>query len=246
MQTHQAALFKSKGYVVAKEALSQSSLDRLRSDLNNLIDLFDHSLDKGCSLDQKLIALNRHNQKALYHFQVHASKLASLSALSSDTHTLLSNLSEQPQHCLFLEGMGYVLGIPHSDRLSYGWHQDGTYHQQLSGNSVHVWFPIFSPVTLNNGAMSFLSGSNELGVLPYLKSKPHPDGYTTNLVSGIDEFVNQYDEVICDLNVGDCVFFDDMLIHRSNPNKTERCRVAGVFKYSFALNFQTAIPIVGV
>ena len=238
-------IFERDGYVALQAVLSEVKLLRLRKDLQLIIDKHDHLLSKEDSLDKKIINLNKTNKKSLYNFQIEASKLVSLYALADDLLNIVEKFSYYDNKPL-LEGVGYVLGIPDSNRLSYGWHQDGTYQEKMTGTRLHVWFPIFNDATLKNGCMTFLEGSHNLGVLGFKKIKYENMGYTTNSVENIDTIIEQHRHIACELSVGDCVIFNDSLIHRSNKNLTQFCRVAAVFKIRFTDNLEKHLSLVGI
>ena len=61
-------LFQRDGYVALEEVFSETSLKRLRMDIQLLIDKQDHPLNKDSSLDEKLINLEKTNKSALYNF----------------------------------------------------------------------------------------------------------------------------------------------------------------------------------
>ena len=238
-------IYQRDGYVALKKVFKERTLLRLRDDISLLVDQFDHSIDNNSLLDLKLINLEKTNQEQLHKFQIEASKLISLNALLYELYEVLGpfcNDHYRPR----LEGIGYVLGIPGSSRLSYDWHQDGSYHENAVGSRLHVWFPIFHDATINNGCMTFLEDSHKIGILNYTTTNKTKDGYTTNLVQNIDDIESQSKKILCELEVGDCVFFSDSIIHKSNENLSNLCRIAGVFKITFVQNSQKNISIVGV
>ena len=239
--------YELEGFVAVKKVFSDTTLARLRSDLvSSLGELCSKKggIGHDTTFDSKLIYLESIDKPLLHRYQIYASKLNSLLGATADLQESLSIIF--PEKTLYFEGMGFVFGIPKTTRLSYGWHQDGTYHQDDTSSRIHVWFPIFLDVCLENGAMSFLKGSHRAGVLGYCKEKSHSMGYTTNKVADIETVQKGCEELICSLNLGDCVIFSDTIVHRSNPNQTGLCRFAGVFKFSTVPTSSTAIELVGV
>lgn len=236
-------LFHHQGFVAVSSALTHDSLQLLREDLQRLLDN-SYPQRADMSFDERLIALEATHKEKLHTFQIEASKLSSLIAICSQLKLLLCRL--KPGALFYLEGMGYVLGLPNNERLSYGWHQDGSYHVNQLGSRIHVWFPVFRTAHFHNGAMSFLKGPSNLCLHDFEFRKAQKDGYTTNQIRDIDCILRYSDEVVCDLDVGDCVFFSDTLVHKSNLNKSNKCRLAAVFKFGTAPNSVDHIEIVGV
>lgn len=239
-------LYEENGYIAIRDAISKASLDRLRKDLIGLIVGADTDYQDFSKVDQMLIQLNETNRPALHKLQIAATKLSSFYAIVSELHEFVEEMNSSEDH-MFFKALGFVLGIPGSQRLAYDWHQDGTYHGNNSGEIVtHVWFPVFYPARKENGTMSFLDKSHRLGLLAFENIKLEKDGYTTHKVAEIDSLVGSHDELFCELELGDCLFFCDDIIHKSNVNQTELCRVAGVMKFTFNVSHEVHSGLVGV
>ena len=238
-------LYKDNGYIVVKNAISKKSLVRLQNDLISLFAKHYPDVKDALSLDAKIIDINKTDTASLHKLQIAATKLSSFYSLAGQIHDYLVEISP-PLSNLFFTGLGYVFGIPGSQRLAYDWHQDGTYHEGKNRTTIHVWFPIFYPVSIENGAMSLLENSHKLGLLDFEKFKFQNDGYTTNKVAGMEDILKTHRELFCGMDVGDCMFFCDALIHKSNNNRTQLCRMAGVMKYSLDPSYDVHSGLVGV
>ena len=235
-------IFLKNGYIAFRNIFDIKKINRIKNDFEEIINKYEHKMHYNSSIDEKIINLNLINQNALYEFQLEVSNLKSLKILSEDLNEIIPQIYKNDINPV-IESVGYVLGIPNSSRLSYDWHQDATYHDE--SKKINVWFPIFYEAELKNGAMSFLKNSHRLGKLEFEKIKTEQSGYTTNLIKNMNPLLNSM-EIICKLQVQDCVIFHDNLIHKSNKNLSNKCRIAGVFKYSFAVHSKNNISIVGV
>jgi ectoine hydroxylase-related dioxygenase (phytanoyl-CoA dioxygenase family) len=238
-------LYKNNGYVTVKDAISKKALGRLQTDLIALFNNKFGMVQSAEELDKTIIRLEKSNPAALYDMQIAATRLSSLYAISGEIYEFLVQIAP-PQRDVFLNAVGFLYGIPASQRLSYDWHQDGTYHHSSANTTIHVWFPIFYPATFTNGAMSLLERSHNLGLLDFSKHKFEDNGYTTNRVADIENCVQNHQELICEMHTGDCMFFCDELIHKSNLNQTTRCRIAGVMKFSLDASHEVHSGLVGV
>lgn len=238
-------LYKDNGYVVVKNAISKKILTRLQNDLISLFSKHYPEVKDAPSLDAKIIELNTKNPSDLHKLQISATKLSSFYSVLAEIHDNLIKFFP-PSVDLFFSSLGYVLGIPGSQRLAYDWHQDGTYHDGENKKSIHVWFPIFYSVSIDNGAMSLIENSHQLGLLDFKKTKFQVGGYTTNKVVHIEDILKAQRELVCEMDIGDCMFFSDELIHRSNINQTQQCRIAGVLKYSLTPTYDAHSGLVGV
>ncbi len=235
--------YRSEGYVAVRDVFQLLSLKKLQDDMKALLCLSPWNSNQNTSVDEKIIELNSSNPSALYSYQIAATQLWSFNSLMSELNKVVSNIAG-PGSIYFHVGQGFVLGIPKGKRLSYDWHQDGTYHS--TRRTVHVWFPVFRDATQSNGAMSFLEKSHELGILDFEKTKFASGGYSTNRISGIDALLENQNELICELKLGGCLFFSDEMMHKSNVNETDLCRIAGVVKISLDPSFEIHAGLVGV
>lgn len=230
--------YNEHGYLVLKNIISLDSLTQLQNDLNLFFTnetLSEQNILKD-SIDSQIISLNGHNPKRLHEIQIAASRFASLHLIAGEIYQYISRITEN-NNPVFLNQVGLLLGIPNNLRLSYDWHQDGTYHEDGSFSVIHVWFPIFNSSSLFNGAMSLLDGSHKEDLLEYSKFKHSSAGYTSNIPMVIDEKISKYEERCCSLELGDCLFFGDNLIHRSNLNQSDKCRIIGILKFSQIPNY---------
>ena len=136
-----------------------------------------------------------------------------------------------------------MLGLPGDRRLVYDFHQECHYMKGVNP-IVSAHFPLNVASTSANGAMSYLEKSSNLGPLPYQKNKI-TNGYTNLRPLDITNIVASYEEVQPELKVGDCLFFDEYCIHKSNWNSSNRPRLCGIFRVTTdleALNFKRLSP----
>ena len=235
--------YRSEGYVAVREVFQLSSLKKLQDDMKLLFRLQPWSAGENSDLDSKIVELNSTNPAQLHSYQIAATQLWSFYSLMSELDDVITRIAGQGT-VYFHVGQGFVLGIPKGKRLAYDWHQDGTYHS--ARKTIHVWFPVFRDATQINGAMSFLEKSHELGIFEFEKTQFSSGGYTTNKVSAVDDLLKNRNELICELELGGCLFFSDEMMHKSNVNQTDLCRIAGVAKVSLDPSFDIHAGLVGV
>ena len=75
--------------------------------------------------------------------------------------------------------------------------------------------------------MSMLSGSHVLGPVSFEKKRISNDSVTNLVPVEIDKIKKQFQEVHCILKPGDCVVFHKDLVHKSNFNASNSCRLVG-------------------
>lgn len=180
------------------------------------------------SLSEKIIELNKSNQKKLYQYNLCINEITEIHGLLLDVDSLLA------QHYSGFSGVGidrYVLlGIPADKRLAYSWHQESSYIPTVE-RLYNMWIPLFNPSVQENGAMSVLTGSHKLGNVGYERID-RPGGYC-DLVVDTKPIISKYPEHYCCIAPGDGILFDKNLLHRSNFNGTEKVRFSLVIRIGY-------------
>jgi len=104
-------------------------------------------------------------------------------------------------------------------------HQDNAYFCHQPPDVLTVWIAI-DPVTLDNGPVYYIRGSQKRGMLPH-----KPSGIKGNSM-GLDAAFDDSDPLVGTLDPGDALIHHCQTIHYSEPNRTEhsRCALLMVFK----------------
>jgi ectoine hydroxylase-related dioxygenase (phytanoyl-CoA dioxygenase family) len=89
--------------------------------------------------------------------------------------------------------------------------------------------------------MSVLSGSHKCGLLEFEKKRISSDSYTDLVPKNIDSIKSMYSEEFCELELGDCVIFNELLIHKSNYNNSDSCRTVSVWRVIANTNLSTTL-----
>jgi ectoine hydroxylase-related dioxygenase (phytanoyl-CoA dioxygenase family) len=133
-----------------------------------------------------------------------------------------------------------LLGVPAAELSCWGhmirkapggravsWHQDHAYWQpELDYHALGVWLPLHD-VSVEMGAMQFLPGSHERGLLAHR----HEDDPAHNLLT-VAEAPDATTAVACPLKAGGATFHHAETLHYTAPNATDRPRLA------FPMEFQ--------
>ena len=136
---------------------------------------------------------------------------------------------EDPE-LLLIDGPSIFVNRPKTERLLYKWHSEAHYYPKRR-NFLNIWFPVFVDKSKTNGTMSFKIGSHKRD-FPFSeyrgfnKDSENKSNYYTQLDIPAN-LLNDYDEFFCEVKLGEAVFFDRSLVHRSNHNPTS--------SYSFAI-----------
>ena len=100
------------------------------------------------------------------------------------------------------------------------WHQDEAFWEpELEYHALGAWLPLHD-VPVEMGCMQFIPGSHKAGVINHLHSG-HP---SENKLYAED--VDDSTAVACPLKAGGATFHDKCTLHHSEPNTTDRPRIA--------------------
>ena len=237
MKTESSIIFRSNdeamefydefGYVSLAGIIPTDSLLTVINDLEEAFSEF------GNSISSAICNLNSTDKPLLHKMHTQTSNLLSL-CLAIQSATKFSQRLVFGKKPLHIVSSGYLLGIPEDQRLTYNFHQESNYMKGFE-QIINLHFPLLGKADLSNGAMSVLAKSHKLGNLSYNKKRFSGDSYTDLIPVGIEDIVNDFQEIHLKLEPGDCVFFDGNLIHRSNFNSSDRCRLAGVVRLTTGL-----------
>ena len=114
------------------------------------------------------------------------------------------------------------------DGKSVSWHQDASYWPLSPTKAVTVWLAI-DDADRENGCMRFIAGSHHSGHLTYQPSGSHEDNVLNQTVDNPE----QYGRVVDDpLAAGECSIHSDLLLHGSEPNRSDRRRCGLTLRYA--------------
>jgi ectoine hydroxylase-related dioxygenase (phytanoyl-CoA dioxygenase family) len=106
------------------------------------------------------------------------------------------------------------------------YHQDNAYFCQTPPDMLTIWVAI-DPVTVDNGAVYYVRGSHQAGMLP-----TRPSGVTGNSIGLADPPSIRKSEQFCaTLEPGDAVIHHCQTIHHSDPNLTNQARLGLLLVY---------------
>ena len=131
------------------------------------------------------------------------------------------------------------LDVPNDKRNTLDWHQERSFFPQNRNglNGLVCWIPL-TDITEEMGPMHFSPRSHAEGQLKLSNKTKKNMSYTTQIPVP-EEFVSKYEDLAVRTNVGDAVFFNMLLFHRSGQNISNKVRLAtqGRFHTSTADDF---------
>ena len=131
------------------------------------------------------------------------------------------------------------LDVPNDKRNTLDWHQERSFFPQNRNglNGLVCWIPL-TDITEEMGPMHISPRSHAEGQLKLSNKTKKNMSYTTQIPVP-EEFVSKYEDLVVRTNVGDAVFFNMLLFHRSGQNISNKVRLAtqGRFHTSTADDF---------
>lgn len=126
-------------------------------------------------------------------------------------------------------GSHFFCKMPH-DGKTVAWHQDASYWPLSPSKAATVWLAI-DDADRANACMKFVAGSHHFGHMTY-RSSENDDHNVLN--QSIDN-AEQYGEVVYDeLKAGQISIHNDLLLHGSEANESDRRRCGLTLRYCTA------------
>ena len=224
LPAEQVLLYRDCGAVLIKNVIP---IPLISEALDSIADVY-RSEGLSGSLPEMVNYLNSKNQKLLHKLHVQTSRRDIFRHIEEALSDVFKALLHSSNYELIGGSGGYLLGLPRDARLVYDFHQECHYMKGVNP-ILTAHYPLNVACAADNGAMSYLHKSSELGAIPYNKQKIL-NGYTNLLPIGIEGIITSYDEIQPVIELGDCLFFDEYCIHKSNFNSSSSPRLCGIFR----------------
>ena len=198
--------FENDGFVIIKNTISNNVIREINSLTDEIIEYSQLGLEDPFS---KYYLRHRIDQGALYDlFQRHPEfhKLAK-------NNLIISKLKEVLGENIFLYENSLVYK-PKGKRNEVPWHQD--FMNRPDEPIKYIAWIALNDINKENGALKVIPGSHKLGFLPWhsVEGETH---HTRLILDGVDLSNSKYVE----LNAGDVLIFNQLLLHSSDRIKSE-------------------------
>ncbi|WP_440692185.1 phytanoyl-CoA dioxygenase family protein [Candidatus Pelagibacter sp. HIMB1695] len=219
--------YYSKGYVIIRNVLNKKDLDKCK---DQLILSYKKILRENINYNNIHELLTKYEKNKewdkLYIAFKDACQSKPFLRMSKKLENLTKNFFNVKTKTLTC---AYAIGIKNSKRTSYDWHQEKTYYSKIRKKTFHYQFPFFEKCIKLNGTMSVLEGSHTLGEISnYTYNRKFKKGVYSYIPKDIKLMQKYFKEKFLNMNIGDVCIFHENLIHRSNINKTNKVRFAGI------------------
>lgn len=218
------AQFEADGFVIIRDAINKELIMELRQYASDLL-----KCDVApSSIISAMEELEDSNKEAFYEFAnimgdvIPAIKIAMVSPLI--------DIAKKALGCQNPHLMGSVFYNKQSvTRLQYDWHQEKSYYPNAS-EVITLWYPWLTPVNEKNGTMVMKKGGHKIYF--ELERENVPGGLTQMRIK--DHDLKEFEDVQCDLDIGDVVLFSSMSPHRTGNNQSGVPRTTVLTRYATA------------
>src|SRR5579871_1218184 len=123
-------------------------------------------------------------------------------------------------------GTQYFCKLP-GDGKPVSWHQDASYWPFTPAHTVTLWLAV-DDADLENGCMQVIPGTHTLGHLEFDMSGADENSVLPQKIKGIESYGLP---VSFELKAGEISLHADMLVHGSDPNRSNRRRCGLTVRY---------------
>jgi non-haem Fe2+, alpha-ketoglutarate-dependent halogenase len=126
-------------------------------------------------------------------------------------------------------GSHYFCKMPRDGKIVH-WHQDASYWPLTPTQAVTVWLAI-DDADVENACMRFIPGSHHFGHLTYQMTEDAEDAVLNQKVLNAEQFGQPVND---ELQAGEISLHSDLLLHGSEPNRSDRRRCGLTLRYCAA------------
>ena len=228
--------YNKNGYAILKNIVPPPRIDALLENIYKLYRKYstDYELDesedpwKSEIFHKKLIEFRKKDSKLFGAIYDSLKTSLTLTQLVSDdviVNNVAKFLNVDPSDVSISEPM-CRLDVPNDKRNALEWHQERSFFPQNRDglHSLVCWIPLTS-VTEEMGAIHISPESHTGGLITSAQNEKKSE-LSTRQISVPEEHVKKYEDLVVPVDVGDVVFFNMLLYHRSGVNISDKVRFA--------------------
>lgn len=219
---------EKNGYIILRNFYSEHELTKIKEEINNLGKFIFGYFD----MDAENLELDQIKRSLFYKGLRY---LTSLSHISCDEKNI--NLCQKLGLVFpaIMNACNIRMDTPDNKNL-FQWHQDTTY---LLGslNALTFWIPLCK-VDKINGTIELIPNTHNKGFYKFTKNEKAIDNHKYYLSPSDASLEKEPTQNIINVeaNIGDLVIFNQMLLHRSTPNYSNKIRWSIQLRYSDLMN----------
>jgi len=213
---------KKDNFVIIKNFFDRNVLSKIKAEIKILKDTEMHKRDKHyIKVEDNLILSSMHNihlYSAYYKNLILDSKLRDIVKLrygSTSKRIFNSSLFAKPKN----------IG------LSTKIHQDNAFFNLNNAEALTCWVAI-DKSDKENGGLFYYKGSSKLGLFPHIPEGNLGASMTIRKTKVFTNKIKKFKKIFIQVQPGDCVIHDALVVHGSNSNISSKNRRA--FNFSIA------------
>jgi len=241
MTDEQFCFFTKNGYLIIDDVFSINKLNKIEFYLKNMISLQIKKAKKeypnkenilketiGYELCKGINALETINHKYILEFYSsldvsncpYTSQLIGQQNILDYINELLKLDVTNP---LFVTSGSILFAAPNDNLYTANkWHTD-VFYTFKDGQYIHFWAPLIENTSKELGAIHVLPGSHKKPFQGQIRDTSRKDSSIHKYVIS-DNVLEEYEDKVIELKLGQGLFFDQHLIHRGGFNSTNRSR----------------------
>lgn len=228
LTAEEKASFDADGYVVKKGLFGHEVIDRIRDEIDDLHDRMVEAPTEGVGISWE--EFGDVNMPKLIRQLMHSELVSP---------TLNEMLRSDAMLNVVVDLIGPKVSLYHSkllmkaanDGSAIPWHQDYAYWKQEGNEPLMVNCMVaIDPADVKNGCTQFVAGSHQWGLQEHEREK------TSFGVFLPGHYRERDDATPVEMEPGDAVFFNALVIHGSAPNLSGRSRRINTFAYNVTGN----------
>ena len=132
---------------------------------------------------------------------------------------------------------------PHDEKRRAAWHQE-IFHTYPDTRFLQTWGPVIRDATVANGTIEVCEKSHHNGVVDQDWEEFKGGGYAQRIIVK-ENIVKKHKESQLEMKIGDIMFFDPHLVHRSGYNSSDEIRYSqvGLWNDCSHKGFRTPKPV---
>jgi hypothetical protein len=222
------SVFEHDGFLSLESLTTPADIELIRSLLDPLFEKFD-------SLGERAVDLAGPRQRGVPLRSPEVNEAVRLEPRLRSTQAYVR--CREIASMLLRTPVGYqfdhAIFKPPRNQTATAWHQDEAYSAEpMPLRSIHFWIPL-QPVTVDNGCMWFIPGSNQTGLLPHYVanrrfSGPQAQATAVTLATKVND---DSKAVACPLPLGGATVHHPLTLHYTGPNQTDSWRKAWILHF---------------
>jgi hypothetical protein len=230
--------YKKKGFALT-QLFDEDAFEDFILSLEDLVKMQMRKLNLEISdnFNDNILALNEKSSPALDEVLTmvrntsEGHRLAANKKLNSISQSLLSEKSSKVNKTLIISGPSFFVNISDKNERKYTWHAEHIWYPKRR-NFLNIWCPLITD-RVNENSMAIMSSSHKQDWFYFSEYSGYDEKVdnNTNVQYEIpSSFLKSYEAEIPPVKLGEGLFFNSKLVHRSIENKSNEVLFAMVFR----------------